>query len=59
MSEETNVSSVTTEAPAAPEKTGRRLAEPEKPEKKPLSGGKKAGLIVGIIVAVLKLLGMI
>ena len=55
MSEETNVSSVTTEAPAAPEKTGRRLAEPEKPEKKPLSGGKKAGLIVGIIAAVLVL----
>ena len=55
MSEETNVSSVTTEAPAAPEKTGRRLAEPEKPEKKPLSGRKKAGLIVGIIGAVLVL----
>lgn len=55
MSEETNVSSVTTEAPAAPEKTGRRLAEPEKPKKKPLSGGKKAGLIVGIIAAVLVL----
>ena len=55
MSEETNVSSVTTEAPAAPEKTGRRLAEPEKPEKRPLSGGKKAGLIVGIIAAVLVL----
>ena len=55
MSEETNVSSVTTEAPAAPEKTGKRLAEPEKPEKKPLSGGKKAGLIVGIIAAVLVL----
>ena len=28
MSEETNVSSVTTEAPTAPEKTGGRLAEP-------------------------------
>ena len=55
MSEETNVSSVTTEAPAAPEKTGRRLVEPGKPEKKPLSGGKKAGLIVGIIAAVLVL----
>ena len=55
MSEETNVSSVTTEAPAAPEKTGRRLAEPGKPEKSPLSGGKKAGLIVGIIAAVLVL----
>ena len=40
MSEETNVSSVTAEAPAAPEKTGRRLVEPGKPEKKPLSGGK-------------------
>ena len=55
MSEETNVSSVTAEAPAAPEKTGRRLVEPGKPEKKPLSGGKKAGLIVGIIAAVLVL----
>ena len=55
MSEETNVSSVTAEAPAAPEKTGRRLVEPGKPEKKPLSGGKKAGLIVGIIAAVLAL----
>ena len=55
MSEETNVSSVTTEAPAAPEKTGRRLVEPGKPEKKHLSGGKKAGLIVGIIAAVLVL----
>lgn len=41
MSEETNVSSVTTEAPAAPEKTGRRLAEPEKPEKSPCPAGKR------------------
>ena len=55
MSEETNVSSVTTEAPAAPGKTGKRLAEPGKPEKKPLSGGKKAGLIIGIVAAVLVL----
>ena len=53
MSEETNMSSVTTETPApAPEEPGKRAAAPEKA---PLSGGKKAGLIIGIIAAVLVL----
>lgn len=55
MSEESKVSSVPTENSAAPENAGKRLAPPETPEKQPASGGKKAGLVIGIIAGVLVL----
>ena len=55
MSEESKVSSVPTEDSAAPENAGKRLAPPETPEKQPASGGKKAGLVIGIIAGVLVL----
>ncbi len=52
MSEEVNVSSAAAETPA---RGGRRMAPAEKKEKTPMAPGKKAGLIVGIIAAVLVL----
>ena len=52
MPEEVNVSSAAAEAPA---RGGRRMAPAEKKEKTPMTPGKKAGLIVGIIAVVLVL----
>ena len=55
MREETIVSSAPSETPTPPAASGKRVAASDTKAKPPMSPGKKTGLIVGIILAVLVL----